>query len=180
LFQGIYIENICEFEVSNSKEANELLRIGQKRRHIGSTHVNEMSSRSHSVFTVTLTCEDVGSSVKSKKVSRFNLIDLAGSERQKNTHTSGESLKEANTINKSLSLLGQVVMALAKGHAHIPYRDSKLTFMLKDSLGGNSVTAFIAAVSPGDRSIDETLSTLKFVRFASMVKNVATAICLVR
>ncbi len=174
VLQGIYIENICEFEVSNSKEANELLRIGQKRRHIGSTHVNELSSRSHSVFTVTLTCEDVGGAVKSKKVSRFNLIDLAGSERQKNTHTSGESLKEANTINKSLSLLGQVVMALAKGHAHIPYRDSKLTFMLKDSLGGNSLTAFIAAVSPGDRSIDETLSTLKFVRFAAMVKNVAT------
>lgn len=145
------------------------------------------SSRSHSVFTLLLTMKrhDRDTNLDTEKVSRINLIDLAGSERANSTGATGQRLKEGANINKSLTTLGKVISALAtassapegkgkgkkKAEDFIPYRDSVLTWLLKDSLGGNSKTAMIAAISPAD--YDETLSTLRYADQAKKIKNKA-------
>ena len=133
--------------------------------------MNKDSSRSHSIFTIYIETSETGPTGETTfKVGKMNLVDLAGSERQSKTHATGERLKEANQINLSLSALGNVISALVDGKSkHIPYRTSKLTRLLQDSLGGNTKTVMIAALSPADYNFDETLSTL---RYASRAKNI--------
>ncbi|KAJ0410754.1 hypothetical protein ATCC90586_001383 [Pythium insidiosum] len=142
----------------------------------GLTAMNRESSRSHSVFVLHIQSKETNpNGITKTRTSRFNLVDLAGSERQKSTEAAGERLKEAGSINKSLSALGNVIMGLVEQSAgknrHVHYRDSKLTFLLKDSLGGNSKTFMIATISPAEDSSHETLSTLKFAQRAKLIRN---------
>uniref|UniRef100_A0A8C9ZCZ3 Kinesin family member 15 n=1 Tax=Sander lucioperca TaxID=283035 RepID=A0A8C9ZCZ3_SANLU len=144
---------------------------------LASTSMNRESSRSHAVFTMTLESKESVNEVVNIRMSQLNLVDLAGSERQKDTHTEGSRLKEASSINRSLMCLGQVIMALVDvsngKNRHICYRDSKLTFLLRDSLGGNAKTYIIANVHPGSKCFGETLSTLQFAQRAKLIKNKA-------
>ncbi|DBA01087.1 TPA: LOW QUALITY PROTEIN: hypothetical protein N0F65_001715 [Lagenidium giganteum] len=174
--KGVFVEGLIESEVANAAKAAELMKLGAQNRRVGQTAMNRESSRSHSVFILHVQSkETTPEGITKTRNSRFNLVDLAGSERQKNTETAGERLKEAGSINKSLSALGNVIMGLVEQSAgknrHVHYRDSKLTFLLKDSLGGNSKTFMIAAVSPAEDSANETLSTLKFAQRAKMIRN---------
>ena len=135
--RGIFVEGIIEQEIDDSQIALELILLGLKNRHVASTNMNSESSRSHLVFTIQLNLNINCDGLVCQKQSRLHLIDLAGSERQKNTGTKGDKVKEAGAINKSLSILGNVINALVEGK-FVPFRDSKLTYFLKDSLGGNS------------------------------------------
>ncbi|XP_078206746.1 kinesin-like protein KIF15 isoform X5 [Callithrix jacchus] len=139
--------------------------------------MNRESSRSHAVFTITVESMEKTNDIVNIRTSLLNLVDLAGSERQKDTHAEGMRLKEAGNINRSLSCLGQVITALVDlsngKQRHVCYRDSKLTFLLRDSLGGNAKTAIIANVHPGSRCFGETLSTLNFAQRAKLIKNKA-------
>ena len=174
--KGMYIQGITEAEVSNAKEAKSLILTGLKSRHVAATEMNAESSRSHLLFSIYLNAcyiDPKGGEVK--KSSRLHLVDLAGSERQKKTKAVGERIKEACMINKSLSTLGNVINALVEANDHkgkyIPFRDSKLTYFLKDSLGGNSKTTICANISMSLMQVGETISTLKFVQRAKMIKN---------
>jgi predicted nucleic acid-binding Zn-ribbon protein len=172
---GVYVEDLTQETIRGTTEAMHLLKRGLANRHTGATAMNEHSSRSHSVFTVTIRSKESESGVVKLRSSRLNLIDLAGSERQQSTGAEGDRLTEACSINKSLSALGKVIMSLvdiANGkERHVHYRDSKLTFLLKDSLGGNSKTCIVANVSPAWNSMNETLSTLQFAQRAKFIKN---------
>ncbi|KAG8900937.1 kinesin-like protein Klp8, partial [Tulasnella sp. 403] len=184
---GPYVEDLSKLVVGSYDEMMNLMDEGNKARTVAATNMNETSSRSHAVFTLLLTQKrhDVDTNLDTEKVSRISLVDLAGSERAKSTGASGQQLKEGANINKSLTTLGKVISALAmqsqaegKGKGkkaasaeHIPYRDSVLTWLLKDSIGGNSKTAMIAAISPAD--YDETLSTLRYADQAKKIKNKA-------
>eukprot|EP01117_Protostelium_nocturnum_P016192 TRINITY_DN6359_c0_g1_i2.p1 TRINITY_DN6359_c0_g1~~TRINITY_DN6359_c0_g1_i2.p1 ORF type:complete len:1305 (+),score=532.06 TRINITY_DN6359_c0_g1_i2:120-4034(+) len=172
---GIYVENLKHQNISSPTEALQVLRQGNLNRRVGSTDANDESSRSHSVMTIYIQSKENKDGMTSVRSSKMNIIDLAGSERQKSTNAVGLRLKEAGSINKSLSSLGNVIRSLvdvAQGLSrHVHYRDSKLTFLLKDSLGGNSKTTIIANVSPSDVQYGETLSTLKFAQRAKMVQN---------
>ena len=163
--KGVYVEKLIEENISGVKAMIEMIMRGSRNRHVGSTAMNKESSRSHSVLTTTIeskTMNDEG--VWQMRSSRFHIIDLAGSERNKLTNAQGERLKEAGAINKSLTTLGIVINSLveiSEGKSrHVHYRDSKLTYLLKDSLGGNSKTLMIANVTPVSASANETLSTL--------------------
>ena len=149
------------------------MEIGNANRVVGETAMNATSSRSHSIFTIYVETseEDPANPGESRiKAGKLNLVDLAGSERQSKTKAEGQRLKEATKINLSLSALGNVISALVDGKTgHIPYRDSKLTRLLQDSLGGNTKTVMIANVGPADYNHDETLNTL---RYASRAKNI--------
>ncbi|KAL3626647.1 hypothetical protein CASFOL_030196 [Castilleja foliolosa] len=173
--KGVYVENLTEHSVRTVNNVLELLQQGAANRKIAATHMNSESSRSHSVFTCTVESRWEKDSVAHLRFGRLNLVDLAGSERQKSSGAEGDRLKEAANINKSLSTLGLVIMSLvdlAQGkHRHVPYRDSRLTFLLQDSLGGNSKTTIIANVSPSICSANETLSTLKFAQRAKLIQN---------
>ncbi|OMJ83424.1 hypothetical protein SteCoe_15645 [Stentor coeruleus] len=175
--KGVYVEGLLEETVRNAMETYELLDIGTRNRHVSSTSMNKESSRSHSVFTLIIESKTSLDGLLNFKTSRFHLIDLAGSERQKATDCVGERLKEAGMINKSLSALGNVINSLvdiSEGRSrHVHYRDSKLTFLLKDSLGGNSKTFIVANISPSVSAFAETLSTLKFAQRAKMIRNAA-------
>ncbi|CAG9327391.1 unnamed protein product [Blepharisma stoltei] len=177
--KGVYVDNLQQETVANYEETLELLYKGIRNRHVGATSMNKESSRSHSVFTLAIESKEKQDNVWNLRSSLFHLIDLAGSERQKSTETMGERLKEAGMINKSLSVLGNVINSLvdiSEGkNRHVHYRDSKLTFLLKDSLGGNSKTCIIANVSSSSAAYGETLSTLRFAERAKMVKNSAIA-----
>lgn len=154
-----------------------LLQRGIANRRVGETLMNDRSSRSHSIFTASVQqrVKKPGSDTVSVLTSRLHLVDLAGSERQKHSGAAGERLREASSINKSLSTLGLVIMSLVDQQAgrqrHVPYRDSKLTFLLQDSLGGNAKAVLIAAVSPAAGNAAETLSTLRFADGAKRIKN---------
>ncbi|KAL4437881.1 hypothetical protein ABPG74_001052 [Tetrahymena malaccensis] len=178
LKKGVYIEGLTEEIAKNSEETIQLLLRGMRNRHVGSTNMNFESSRSHSVFSMTIESKKITDGMINVKASKLHFVDLAGSERQKQTAAAGERLKEASNINKSLTTLGLVINSLveqAQGKSrHIPYRDSKLTFLLKDSLGGNSRTYMIAAVSAASTSFQETLSTLQFAQRAKQIKNKAS------
>jgi kinesin family protein 15 len=178
LKRGVFIEGIMEETISCSEEAIDILKKGARNRHVGATNMNSESSRSHSVFTMTIESKQVIDGVTNMKTSKFHFVDLAGSERQKQTSSVGTRLKEAGNINKSLTVLGSVINSLvdvAQGKkTHIRYRDSKLTFLLKDSLGGNSKTTMIANISPASINFSETLSTLKFAQRAKLIKNNAS------
>lgn len=151
------------FVVKSKQEMREVLEAGKKNRSVGATEMNQDSSRSHCIFSITAesSCfqEDGQQHVT---VGKLNLVDLAGSERQSKTQSEGMRLKEATKINLSLSCLGNVISALVDGKStHIPYRDSKLTRLLQDSLGGNTKTVMIANIGPADYNFDESLSTLR-------------------
>ncbi|RXN03027.1 kinesin KIF15 [Labeo rohita] len=160
-----------------NREVERVLSMGWRNRRVASTSMNRESSRSHAVFTMTLESKETGQEVVNIRTSQLNLVDLAGSERQRDTHAEGSRLKEASSINRSLMCLGQVIMALmdvSNGkNRHICYRDSKLTFLLRDSLGGNAKTYIIANVHPGSKCFGETLSTLQFAQRAKLIKNKA-------
>jgi kinesin family member 1 len=180
---GPYVEDLAKLVVSSFNEIEHLMDEGNKARTVAATNMNETSSRSHAVFTLTLTQKrhDIETKMSTEKVAKISLVDLAGSERATSTGATGARLKEGAEINRSLSTLGRVIAALAdlstakkkKGGAaaQVPYRDSVLTWLLKDSLGGNSMTAMIAAISPADINFDETLSTLRYADSAKRIKN---------
>ncbi|KAL0384166.1 UNVERIFIED_CONTAM: Kinesin-like protein KIN-12D [Sesamum radiatum] len=173
--KGVYVENLSEFEVHTVGDILQLLTQGSSNRKVAATNMNRESSRSHSVFTCVIESRWEKDSATNFRFARLNLVDLAGSERQKSSGAEGERLKEAANINKSLSTLGHVIMVLvdvAHGKPrHVPYRDSRLTFLLQDSLGGNSKTTIIANVSPSICSAAETLNTLKFAQRAKLIQN---------
>lgn len=177
---GPYVEDLAKLVVQSFPEIDNLMDEGNKARTVAATNMNETSSRSHAVFTLTLTQKrhDVETRMDSEKVAKISLVDLAGSERQSATGASGARLKEGAEINRSLSTLGRVIATLAdlssgkkKNMSMVPYRDSVLTWLLKDSLGGNSMTAMIAAISPADINFEETLSTLRYADSAKRIKN---------
>lgn len=175
--KGVFVEGAVEKFVNSAAEAYQVLSMGWRNRRVASTSMNRESSRSHAVFTMTLESKESINEVVNIRMSQLNLVDLAGSERQKDTHTEGSRLKEASSINRSLMCLGQVIMALVDvsngKNRHICYRDSKLTFLLRDSLGGNAKTYIIANVHPGSKCFGETLSTLHFAQRAKLIKNKA-------
>ncbi|KAM6565329.1 hypothetical protein CsatA_024457 [Cannabis sativa] len=176
---GIYVENLTEECVRTMEDVNKLLTKGLLNRRTGATSINSESSRSHTVFTCVLEsrCKSTDG-LSSFKTSRINLVDLAGSERQKLTGAAGERLKEAGNINRSLSQLGNLINILAEisqtgKQRHIPYRDSRLTFLLQESLGGNAKLAMVCAISPTQSCKSETFSTLRFAQRAKAIKNKA-------
>ncbi|XP_033625827.1 kinesin-like protein KIF15 [Asterias rubens] len=175
--RGVFVDGLIEKVVTTPSDAYEVLSSGWLNRRVASTSMNRESSRSHAVFTFSIQTKEKKAGVSNIRVSQLNLVDLAGSERQKDTKTSGLRLKEAGSINKSLLTLGHVITALVDiSHGktrHVPYRDSKLSFLLRDSLGGNAKTCIIANVHPGAKCFGETLSTLNFARRAKMIKNKA-------
>lgn len=171
---GVYVKGLQEHVVENAVKLQKIIDQGMKSRTVASTQMNADSSRSHSVFVITVRQKDTVD--ESKNVfAKVNLVDLAGSERVKSTGASGATLKEGANINKSLSELGNVINALvaqAKGKkgVFVPYRNSKLTRVLQESLGGNSITAMLAALSPAGSFFEETLSTLKYANRAKAIK----------
>ncbi|XP_064130751.1 kinesin-like protein KIF15 isoform X2 [Loxodonta africana] len=175
--KGVFVVGAVEQVVTSAAEAYQVLSGGWRNRRVASTSMNRESSRSHAVFTITIESMEKMNETVNIRTSLLNMVDLAGSERQKDTHTEGMRLKEAGNINRSLSCLGQVITALVDvgngKQRHVCYRDSKLTFLLRDSLGGNAKTAIIANVHPGSRCFGETLSTLNFAQRAKLIKNKA-------
>jgi kinesin family member 15 len=173
--KGVFVANLTEETVENAADCLRVMGKGIENRTVGETAMNRESSRSHSVFSLYIQSTETKDGVTNERYSRFNLVDLAGSERQKATAATGIRLVEAGSINRSLSALGNVIMALvdiARGkQRHVHYRDSKLTFLLKDSLGGNSLTYLVACISPAAESFGETLSTLKFAQRAKFIRN---------
>jgi len=171
--KGIYIKGLTSVIVKSVESMEQTMTRGASNRHTAETNMNKDSSRSHCVFTIYVeTCVTKKDGTESLKAGKLNLVDLAGSERQAKTQAEGIRLKEAAKINLSLSALGNVISALVDGKSnHIPYRDSKLTRLLQDSLGGNTKTLMIACVSPADYNYDETLSTLRYASRAKNIKN---------
>ena len=174
--RGVYVKDLTTFVVKSVSEIRKVLEVGKKNRSVGATLMNADSSRSHSIFTVTVETSEVDPGGREEdahiRVGKLNLVDLAGSERQSKTQATGDRLKEATKINLSLSALGNVISALVDGKsAHIPYRDSKLTRLLQDSLGGNTKTVMIANLGPADYNFDETMSTLRYANRAKNIKN---------
>lgn len=169
----VYVKDLTTIVVKSAGEMDAVLQAGKKNRQTGATLMNQTSSRSHSVFTITVETSEVGSDGESHiRVGKLNLVDLAGSERQSKTGATGQRLKEATKINLSLTALGNVISALVDGKStHVPYRDSKLTRLLQDSLGGNTKTIMIANCGPADYNYDETLTTLRYADRAKQIKN---------
>ncbi|XP_005006342.1 kinesin-like protein KIF7 isoform X2 [Cavia porcellus] len=180
---NVVLCGVKEVDVEGLDEVLSLLEMGNAARHTGATHLNRLSSRSHTVFTVTLEQRGRAPSrlprpaVGQLLVSKFHFVDLAGSERVLKTGSTGERLKESIQINSSLLALSNVISALGdpqRRGSHIPYRDSKITRILKDSLGGNAKTVMIACVSPSSSDFDETLNTLNYASRAQNIRNRAT------
>lgn len=170
--RGVYVKGLLEVYVSSVQEVYEVMRRGGQARAVAATNMNQESSRSHSIFVVTITQKNLETG--SAKSGQLFLVDLAGSEKVGKTGASGQTLEEAKKINKSLSALGMVINALTDGKStHIPYRDSKLTRILQESLGGNSRTTLIINCSPSSYNDAETISTLRFGVRAKSIKNKA-------
>ncbi|XP_013375110.1 PREDICTED: kinesin-like protein KIF17 isoform X3 [Chinchilla lanigera] len=171
--KGVYVKGLSMHTVHSVTQCEHIMETGWKNRAVGYTLMNKDSSRSHSIFTISIEIYAVDERGKDHlRAGKLNLVDLAGSERQSKTGASGERLKEATKINLSLSALGNVISALVDGRCrHIPYRDSKLTRLLQDSLGGNTKTLMVACLSPADNNYDETLSTLRYANRAKNIKN---------
>ncbi|XP_067898003.1 kinesin-like protein KIF1A isoform X2 [Heterodontus francisci] len=181
---GPYVEDLSKLAVTSFNDISDLMDSGNKARTVAATNMNETSSRSHAVFNIIFTqkAHDSSPETSSEKVSKISLVDLAGSERADSTGAKGTRLKEGANINKSLTTLGKVISALAdvdsgsnknkkkKKTDFIPYRDSVLTWLLRENLGGNSRTAMVAALSPADINYDETLSTLRYADRAKQIR----------
>lgn len=170
---GVYVRDLTSCVCKSIKEIEEVMNMGNQARAVGATDMNEHSSRSHALFLITVECSQPGpDGRKHIRVGRLNLVDLAGSERQTKTGVQGERLKEAAKINLSLSALGNVISSLADGRSsHVPYRDSKLTRLLQDSLGGNAKTVMVATLGPALQHYDETLTTLRYANRAKNIQN---------
>lgn len=177
---GPYVDGLSQLAVTAFQDIDNLMAEGNKSRTVAATNMNSESSRSHAVFTVILTqtLTDHKTGVTGEKVSRMSLVDLAGSERAVKTGAVGERLKEGSNINKSLTTLGLVISKLAdqssgknKDNRFVPYRDSVLTWLLKDNLGGNSKTVMVATISPAADNYEETLSTLRYADRAKRIVN---------
>ncbi|ETV64772.1 hypothetical protein H257_18407 [Aphanomyces astaci] len=173
---GLFVQDLVEMPVASPRAALQVLDDGGQHRTVGCTAMNRESSRSHSVFTIKLTQRLDEAGMEITRRSTLHLVDLAGSEKQSHTAAVGTRFKEATQINKSLSVLGNVMTALVDVSngikRHVPYRDSKLTFLLRDALGGNSKTTLIATVSSEDKFSNETLSTLQFMQRAKHIKTI--------
>ncbi|XP_010895269.2 kinesin-like protein KIF3A isoform X2 [Esox lucius] len=172
---GVYIKDLSGYVVNNADDMDRIMTMGHKNRSVGATNMNEHSSRSHAIFTITIECSEKGvDGNQHVRMGKLHLVDLAGSERQGKTGATGQRLKEATKINLSLSTLGNVISALVDGKStHVPYRNSKLTRLLQDSLGGNSKTMMCANIGPADYNYDETISTLRYANRAKNIKNKA-------
>lgn len=168
--KGIFVKNLSTQIVKNINDISAAMNSGGNHRTVKATNMNEKSSRSHAIFTIYIETSEKQGDRNLIKAGKLNLVDLAGSERQKKTGAEGDRLKEAIKINLSLSALGNVINALVEG-GHIPYRDSKLTMLLQDSLGGNTKTLMIAVISPADYNYDESLSTLRYASRAKFIQN---------
>ncbi|KAJ3256242.1 Kinesin-like protein kif3a [Boothiomyces macroporosus] len=170
---GVYVKDLSTFVIQNVEEMDQLMTVGNKNRSVGFTEMNATSSRSHSIFTITVEASETDENGEQRlRAGKLHLVDLAGSERQTKTGATGDRLKEATKINLSLSALGNVISALVDGKSsHIPYRDSKLTRLLQDSLGGNAKTLMVATMSPASYNYDETISTLRYANRAKNIKN---------
>lgn len=170
--RGVYVKGLLEIYVSSVQEVFEVMRRGGNARAIAATNMNQESSRSHSIFVITVTQKNVETG--SSKSGQLFLVDLAGSEKIGKTGATGQTLEEAKKINKSLSALGMVINSLTDGKSsHVPYRDSKLTRILQESLGGNSRTTLIINCSPSSYNDAETLGTMRFGMRAKSIKNKA-------
>lgn len=173
--KGIFVNGLTTVIVNSIPEIEKTMDAGYKNRSTAATKMNEHSSRSHSLFTIYIETSEENSKIDETvfKAGKLHLVDLAGSEKQKQTQADNERLEEAKKINLSLSALGNVIKALVDGVSkHVPYRDSKLTRLLQDSLGGNTKTLMIAALSPSSDAYDETLSTLRYADRAKNIKNI--------
>lgn len=166
---GICVPNLHSVLCKSVDDMLKVMNVGNKNRTTGFTNMNEHSSRSHAVFVIKIEMAEVDSSTI--KVGVLNLVDLAGSERQSKTGATAERLKEASKINRALSSLGNVISALAEKSPHVPYRDSKLTRLLQDSLGGNSKTIMISCIGPSEYNYNETLTTLRYANRAKTIQN---------
>uniref|UniRef100_A0AAZ1Y0Y6 Kinesin-like protein n=1 Tax=Oreochromis aureus TaxID=47969 RepID=A0AAZ1Y0Y6_OREAU len=171
--RGVYVRDLSMHTVHSVGECERIIEKGWRNRAVGYTLMNKDSSRSHSIFTIHLeSCSTDSSGQDHLWAGKLNLVDLAGSERQSKTGATGERLREATKINLSLSALGNVISALVDGRSrYIPYRDSKLTRLLQDSLGGNTRTLMIACLSPADNNYEESLSTLRYANRAKSIQN---------
>lgn len=170
---GVYVKDLSSFVSKSVSDIEKVMNVGNQNRSVGATNMNEHSSRSHAIFMIFVECSELGVDGENHiRVGKLNLVDLAGSERQAKTGAQGERLKEATKINLSLSALGNVISALVDGRSsHIPYRDSKLTRLLQDSLGGNARTVMVANIGPASYNVEETLTTLRYANRAKNIKN---------
>lgn len=169
---GVYVKGLRSFVCKSVKEIEHVMAVGNRNRTIGATDMNEHSSRSHAIFMITVEMSDLNGAKGQVRVGKLNLVDLAGSERQAKTGATGDRLKEASKINLSLSALGNVISALVDDRCqYIPYRDSKLTRLLQDSLGGNSKTLMVANIGPASYNYDESLTTLRYANRAKNIQN---------
>ncbi|XP_062863309.1 kinesin family member 3Cb [Trichomycterus rosablanca] len=170
---GVYVKDLSSVVTKNIKEIEHVMNLGNQSRSVGFTKMNEHSSRSHAIFIITIECSEMGVDGEEHiRVGKLNMVDLAGSERQSKTGAQGQRFKEAAKINLSLSALGNVISALVDGkNSHVPYRDSKLTRLLQDSLGGNAKTVIVATIGPTSCHYEETLATLRFANRAKNIKN---------
>eukprot|EP00800_Vazella_pourtalesii_P019656 TRINITY_DN6771_c0_g1_i4.p1 TRINITY_DN6771_c0_g1~~TRINITY_DN6771_c0_g1_i4.p1 ORF type:complete len:366 (-),score=81.53 TRINITY_DN6771_c0_g1_i4:690-1787(-) len=170
---GVFVQDLSSFVTKSVKEITHVMNVGNQNRSVGRTDMNEHSSRSHAIFVITVECSEMDSEGESHiRVGKLNLVDLAGSERQSKTHSTGDRFKEATEINLSLSALGNVISALVDPNVtHIRYRDSKLTRLLQDSLGGNSKTVMIATIGPASYNFEESLLTLRYANRAKDIMN---------
>ena len=184
--KGVFVKDLSEYAVNSVADMVKLLKVGSKQRAVGATKMNAGSSRSHSILSITIetsetiqappgSVTETGAPMEDKvayKVGKLHLVDLAGSERQKKTEAEGSRLDEAKSINWSLTVLGNVIKALIDKNAkHVPYRDSKLTRLLQDSLGGNTKTVMIANVGPAHTNWEETMATLRYADRAKQIQN---------
>jgi hypothetical protein len=171
--KGVYVKGLTSVIAQTADDLYAMLDRGLIARTTAATNMNAESSRSHSIFTIVveMNTKDATTGKDMVRVGKLNLVDLAGSERQKKTGATDATLKEGIKINLSLSALGNVISALSEGSKHVPYRDSKLTRLLQDSLGGNTKTMMIAAISPADYNYEETMSTLRYANRAKNIKN---------
>ncbi|KAI8319032.1 kinesin-domain-containing protein [Martensiomyces pterosporus] len=172
--KGVIVQGLEEKIVTNARDAVALMHAGSLRRRVAATRCNDASSRSHAIFTITVFIRERAVTVEGEdivKLGKLNLVDLAGSENIGRSGAENLRAKEAGSINKSLLVLGRVINALVEKHSHVPYRDSKLTRILKDSLGGRTRTCLIATISPSRSSIEETIKTLDYANQAKSIRN---------
>ena len=168
--RGVFIEDITEKYISSPEEVYQLIEIARNSRSTAVTNMNERSSRSHMIFILTVSQDNTAD--LSAKTGKLYLVDLAGSEKISKTGAEGKTLDEAKKINASLTTLGKVINSLTDGKStHIPYRESKLTRVLQESLGGNSKTSLIVTCSPHPNNLAETISSLRFGISAKKIKN---------
>jgi hypothetical protein len=171
----VFVKNAVIKDVQSADELMQLFHQGNGERHVGATKMNAESSRSHSIFSILV--ETYDSTTKKTVSGKLSLVDLAGSERADKTGAGAERLREAQSINKSLSALGDVISALSEGEKFIPYRNNKLTQLMQDSLGGNAKTLMFVNFSPADYNADETVTSLSYATRVKKITNNATKVC---